>query len=417
MNPLSIFNAAARATGAQDSGYVAPEPAGQDDGGNASSFARMLDPAARGGTEATQPRRSDAARPERARDRRAEREEPAQDRDHAAHGGEDTTEATRAGRSAEPARASQQAADAEAATAEQDDPATAGDEEAAWPPPGLGGFGLLLTAGVPAAPAPAGPATAAFVPGALPGAGSAAAAAAGPAPVATPAAGNGLPALAAPAGPAGTATSAPASAPAEGTQALAALAAAALASQGRGHDPAGADPSATVGGVDAPGFMLPTAAAGPARAHEPGAVFTASPTPTPNLRGEGFDDAVATRVAWLADQKIGHAHIKITPNDLGPVEVQLKLDGDKVQANFTSAHADVRQALEQSLPRLRDMLGQHGFQLTHSDVGAQHQGQRGGAAGQGAADGTGLDALGSEETAISVPASVLRARGLLDAYA
>lgn len=67
-------------------------------------------------------------------------------------------------------------------------------------------------------------------------------------------------------------------------------------------------------------------------------------------------------MSWLADQKIGHAHIKVTPNEMGPVEVRLHLDGDKVNASFTAANADTRQALEQSLPRLREMLGQNGFQ-------------------------------------------------------
>ena len=147
------------------------------------------------------------------------------------------------------------------------------------------------------------------------------------------------------------------------------------------------------------------------------AIFNASPTPTPDLQGDGFDEAIGTRLSWLAEQKIGHAHIKITPNDLGPVEVQLKLDGDRIHASFSAAHADVRQALEQSLPRLRDMLGEHGFQLAHADVGAQQQGQQGNAGAstagiEGLADG-GAD----DSTPVIVPASVLRARGLLDAYA
>jgi flagellar hook-length control protein FliK len=143
-------------------------------------------------------------------------------------------------------------------------------------------------------------------------------------------------------------------------------------------------------------------------------VFDASPTPTPHLH-EGFDEAVGTRLSWLADQKIGHAHIKISPNDLGPVEVRLQLDGDKVNASFTAAHADVRQALEQSLPRLREMLGQQGFQLGHTDVGGQQpQGRQTASRGDFA---TNPDAPGLDEVAsVGIPA-VLRQRGLLDAYA
>lgn len=115
----------------------------------------------------------------------------------------------------------------------------------------------------------------------------------------------------------------------------------------------------------------------------------------------------------MADQKIGHAHIKVTPNDLGTVEIRLRLEGDRVHADFSSAQAEVRQALESSLPRLRDMLGQHGFQLAHADVGQQHA-----PPSQGSAPQPG-DARGDAgEPVADTPRTVrMTARGLVDAYA
>ena len=135
--------------------------------------------------------------------------------------------------------------------------------------------------------------------------------------------------------------------------------------------------------------------------------------PSADLHGGHFDEDIGDAVRWMADQKIGHAHIKVTPNDLGTVEIRLRLDGDRVHADFSSAQAEVRQALENSLPRLRDMLGQHGFQLAHADVGQQHTppSQGGGApTSEGGGD--------SAESAIETPRSVrMTARGLVDAYA
>ncbi|MBC3973081.1 flagellar hook-length control protein FliK, partial [Xanthomonas translucens] len=157
----------------------------------------------------------------------------------------------------------------------------------------------------------------------------------------------------------------------------------------------------------------------PARSADPAAPFTGSPTPTPNLHGDHFDDELGARMSWLADQKIGHAHIKLSPADLGPVEVRLHLNGDQVNASFSSAQPEVRQALENSLPRLREMLGQHGFQLGQADVGQQQQQasqnarQGGGSNGGNAGGGTGDELLGS----VGIPSVVLRQRGLLDAYA
>ncbi|TQT22920.1 flagellar hook-length control protein FliK, partial [Xanthomonas perforans] len=143
-------------------------------------------------------------------------------------------------------------------------------------------------------------------------------------------------------------------------------------------------------------------------------IFSASPTPAPDLGSDNFDDAIGARMSWLADQKIGHAHIKVTPNEMGPVEVRLHLEGDKVNASFTAANADTRQALEQSLPRLREMLGQNGFQLGQADVGQQQQqsaGNRNG--GNDSGNGLTLD----DAPPVGIPSVVLRQRGLLDAYA
>lgn len=136
--------------------------------------------------------------------------------------------------------------------------------------------------------------------------------------------------------------------------------------------------------------------------------------PTPQLHSEGFADDIGTHVQWLAGQKISHAHIRISPQDLGPVEVRLQLDGDRISADFSSAQPEVRQALESTLPRLREMLGQHGFELAHAGVGQQSR-QDGGQAATtpgGSADG----GEATEETATPVVQRLSR-RGLLDAYA
>jgi flagellar hook-length control protein FliK len=138
--------------------------------------------------------------------------------------------------------------------------------------------------------------------------------------------------------------------------------------------------------------------------------------PTPDLHNEQFDEAVGTRLTWMAEQKIGHAHIKITPSDLGTVEVRLRLDGDRVHADFSSAQPEVRQALENSLPKLRDMLGQHGFQLAQADVGHQHNSHSSSDAPATADANSGEDAGVASEALLPRPVRVT-AHGLLDAYA
>lgn len=153
------------------------------------------------------------------------------------------------------------------------------------------------------------------------------------------------------------------------------------------------------------------------RAPSPASALNA-PTATPDLHAADFDETMGARVSWLAEQKIGHAHIRITPHDLGQVEVKLQLDGDRVHASFCSAHAEVRHALESSLPRLREMLGEQGLQLAQADVGQQPAQQQGQDAQNTA--GTGSSAGFGNEPGNDAPApasQTLRLRGLLDAYA
>jgi flagellar hook-length control protein FliK len=137
------------------------------------------------------------------------------------------------------------------------------------------------------------------------------------------------------------------------------------------------------------------------------------PLPVPAHAASGFDDGFGDRIAWMVDQRVGHAEIRLNPEHLGPIDVRVQLDGDIVRAGFHSAHAEVLQAIEATLPRLRELLGQHGLQLGQADVGQRYAGQEGapGRAGSPASSGE-ADA----DTSGPAPAPV-RPRGLVDMYA
>lgn len=139
-------------------------------------------------------------------------------------------------------------------------------------------------------------------------------------------------------------------------------------------------------------------------------------TPVP-LHGDNFDDAIGARISWLAEQKIGHAQIRITPHDLGQIDVKLQLEGDRVHATFTSAHAEVRHALEASVPRLREMLNEQGLQLAQADVGDQSSQQ----SAPQAFDSQGLPAddadSGNDIGSAGITSRFVHQRGLLDTYA
>lgn len=89
------------------------------------------------------------------------------------------------------------------------------------------------------------------------------------------------------------------------------------------------------------------------------------------LQHPRWADAVATSVRWFAEQGVQNATLRLSPEHLGPVEVRVAISDGQVNVNFTAANADTRTALEQSLPRLRDMLAGAGLSLGEAQVQQQ----------------------------------------------
>ena len=100
-------------------------------------------------------------------------------------------------------------------------------------------------------------------------------------------------------------------------------------------------------------------------------------------------EAVATQIRWFAEQGVQGATLRLTPEHLGPVEVRLSLSDSQVTVNFSAASAETRAALEQSLPRLREMLAGAGLSLGEAQVQQQtRQGSQNGFNSGGAAADT-----------------------------
>ncbi|WP_207625566.1 flagellar hook-length control protein FliK [Paenalcaligenes suwonensis] len=70
-------------------------------------------------------------------------------------------------------------------------------------------------------------------------------------------------------------------------------------------------------------------------------------------------------------QGIQHAELRLDPPELGPLRISLKLSDNIAHAYIVSAHANVRQAVEQALPQLQQALAQSGLSLGHTDVSDQ----------------------------------------------
>jgi len=87
--------------------------------------------------------------------------------------------------------------------------------------------------------------------------------------------------------------------------------------------------------------------------------FLNTPVTDPRWKND-FSD----RVSWAAKQGIQEAEIKMTPAHLGRVEIRISVNEDQ-QASMTifAKHGSVRDAIDASLPRLREMLSTQGLEL------------------------------------------------------
>lgn len=98
---------------------------------------------------------------------------------------------------------------------------------------------------------------------------------------------------------------------------------------------------------------------------------------TQNLHKPEWGNAVAQRITWMVGNKLQSAQLRIHPAHLGPVEIKLKIENSMANVSFVSNHQVVRDALEQSIPRLKDMLEEQSLDLVNVDIGEQHQAEQG----------------------------------------
>lgn len=113
------------------------------------------------------------------------------------------------------------------------------------------------------------------------------------------------------------------------------------------------------------------------------------PVHTPASQQAWAED-VGKQVHWMLGRAESKAELVLTPQSLGKLEVSINLNGDQTTAQFVAATQAARDALEQALPRLREILQQAGINLGQTSVSTSgDQGARGEGGSQGGRGGKG----------------------------
>lgn len=89
------------------------------------------------------------------------------------------------------------------------------------------------------------------------------------------------------------------------------------------------------------------------------------------VRNTAWGDQIGERVLMMAGNQMKTAEIRLTPAELGPLRVQVSVDDGAANVTFQAQHAVTREAIEQALPRLRELLAENGLSLGQANVGEQ----------------------------------------------
>lgn len=100
--------------------------------------------------------------------------------------------------------------------------------------------------------------------------------------------------------------------------------------------------------------------------------FAAAPVVSAQLGSNEWQQTISQHITLFTRQGQQSAELRLHPEDLGQVQITLKLDDNQAQLQMVSGHSHVRAALEAALPVLRTQLAENGIELTQSSISSEN---------------------------------------------
>ena len=181
-----------------------------------------------------------------------------------------------------------------------------------------------------------------------------------------------------------------------------------ISSTENGNRDATANNTTTASALTTPTFSTATVAT-PASAQ---IAVPVAPQISAQLGSQEWQQAVSQHITLFTRQGQQSAELRLHPEDLGQIQISMKLDDNQAQLQMVSAHSHVRAALEATLPNLRIALAESGIQLGQSSISSessagQQQQQSGQQQQQASRSGGTFPSMGDADS-LAVPASVQR---------
>jgi len=92
------------------------------------------------------------------------------------------------------------------------------------------------------------------------------------------------------------------------------------------------------------------------------------PAMTKPLSHPEWNKDLGERIVWMNSRAIPSAEIRLNPPHLGPISVRVDVSDDQATVVFTAQHAAVRETLEASIPKLREMMSAQQLNLAEVNI-------------------------------------------------
>ncbi|CNG25951.1 flagellar hook-length control protein FliK [Yersinia kristensenii] len=117
--------------------------------------------------------------------------------------------------------------------------------------------------------------------------------------------------------------------------------------------------------------ILPTTATASAHISAPASGYLSA-----QLGSQEWQQSLGQQVIMFSRNGQQNAELRLNPQELGALQISLKIEDKQAQLHFVSAHSQVRAAIEAAMPNLRTALAESGIQLGQSSVGSEGQWQQ-----------------------------------------
>ncbi len=123
------------------------------------------------------------------------------------------------------------------------------------------------------------------------------------------------------------------------------------------------------------------------------------------------------RLMMMVASKLQSAQIQLNPREMGPIDIKVVMQQEQANVVFSSQVTQTREAIEQAIPRLREMFEESGVGLADVDVRDQDAHQSKQREGQQAQQGKSWQNDSASEDDVVSENTVVQSVGLVDYYA